>query len=82
VPEAAYPLLGERLPLGPWLRRWRELALTHPAEALGELWEAHRESRREIVVDVRFDARVVADLAKSERIARGRGLKRRRRPGG
>jgi hypothetical protein len=74
---AHYRLLGELLPLGPWLQRWRHLAETHPAEALNELWEAHKESRRQIVVDVHFDKAVVAHLAKSERLARVRGLKAR-----
>jgi hypothetical protein len=74
----AYPLLGEPLPLGPWLRRWRHLAETHPADGLAALWEAHKESRRQIVVDVHFAADVVAHLGKSERLARARGLKRRR----
>jgi hypothetical protein len=79
MPAAAahYRLLDERLPLGPWLQRWRELAETHPAEGLNELWDAHRESRRQIVVDVHFDKAVVAHLAKSERLARVRGLKSR-----
>jgi hypothetical protein len=74
---AHYPILDERLPLGSWLQRWRELAETHPAEGLNELWDAHRESRRQIVVDVHFDKAVVAHLAKSERLARVRGLKSR-----
>lgn len=76
--EAAYPLLGELLPLGPWLRRWRHLAETHPPEALGELWDAHKESRRQIVVDVHYARDVVAHLGKSERLARSRGLRRGR----
>ena len=78
MPSAAYWLLGELLPLGLWLQRWRHLAETHPPEALGELWDAHRESRRQIVVDVHFDKAIVAHLGKSERLARARGLKRRR----
>jgi hypothetical protein len=78
VPSAAYPS-GRALPLGLWLRRWRHLAETHPAEQLAALWDAHKESRRQIVVDVHFAADVVAHLGKSERLARARGLKRRAR---
>lgn len=78
VPAAAYPLLGELLPLGLWLRRWRHLAETHPADQLAELWDAHKEARRQIVVDVHFDRGIVAHLGASERRARARGLKRRR----
>jgi hypothetical protein len=79
VPGAAYWLDGERLPLGLWLRRWRHLAETHPAAELGALWDAHKESRRQIVVDVHYAADVVAHLGKSERLARARGLKKRKR---